>query len=541
MKTKEMEKTKTEEELIEKEIKAHLAGYSEEDISKLYGDTIKDFQPESIVKGKIANITDKDVVLNLGYKSEGLLPLSEFSSTDSVKVGDEVEVLIEEVDDDAGLLVISKGRADRQRSWERIVNNCKEGTVVKGRVVSQTKGGLIIDIEGTQAFMPSSQVDVHRTDDFRELLRKVIDCKVIKIDAVQHSIIVSRRQFMEEQREAMKQKLLAEIKEGDVLQGVVKNIVDFGVFVDVNGVEGLLHISDMSWGRISHPSEIVAMNQAVSVKVLKVEKEKGRFSLGLKQLTENPWEKVMSKYPQGTRIKGKVVNIVPYGVFVEVERGVEGLLHISEMSWTKRLTHPSEMVAIGDIIEVVVLKSDPANQEISLGMKQLEENPWSEIEKKYPAGTKIQGRVKNITSYGAFIEIEEGVDGLLHAGDMLWTKKFVKPSEVVKKGDKIEAIILTVDPEKKRVSLGLKQLTSNPWETAFPEKYKEGSIAEAKVLKLTAHGAVIQLEPNLEGMLELNKTGAEPAVKAGDTIKVQIVKLEPEECRVALKLPDATV
>ncbi|MFH1228209.1 MAG: 30S ribosomal protein S1 [Planctomycetota bacterium] len=536
MKAKEMEKSKPEIELIEKEIKTHLANYSEEDISKIYTESIKEFKPDTIVKGKVVNVTDKDVVLNLGYKSEGLLAKSEFGADEKFTPGDEIEVFIDEVDDDAGILVISKNRADRQRSWERIVNNYKEGSVIHGRVMTQTRGGLIIDVEGTQAFMPSSQVDIHKTDDFRDLLRKEIDCKVIKIDHAQRSIIVSRRQHLEEQREIMKQKLLAEIKEGDVLKGVVKNIVDFGVFVDIKGVEGLLHISDMSWGRISHPSEVVALNQEIGVKVLKVEIEKGRFSLGMKQLTENPWEKVASKYPASTKIKGKVVNIVPYGVFVEVEHGVEGLLHISEMSWTKRLTHPSEMVAIGDIIEAIVLKSDPGNQEISLGMKQLEENPWSEIEKKYPAETKIQGRVKNITSYGAFIEIEEGVDGLLHAGDMLWTKKFVKPSDVVKKGDKIEAVILSVDPDKKRVSLGLKQLTPNPWETIFLEKYPENAVVPAKVIKLTTHGAVVQLEVNLEGTVDIPKT--DEVVKAGDTINVQIVKLDAAECRVVLKMPE---
>ncbi|MCK5579269.1 MAG: S1 RNA-binding domain-containing protein, partial [Planctomycetes bacterium] len=390
------------------------------------------------------------------------------------------------------------------------------------------------------------QADIRRIPDIGKLIGQTIDCKIIKIDNRRMNIIVSRRKLLEEQRAAIRNKLFAEANEGDTISGVVKNIADFGVFVDLGGVDGLLHITDMNWGRISHPSEMVTMDQKLDVKILRIDQEKGRIALGLKQLTDNPWEKVPEKYPVGTKVKGKVVNILPYGAFVELETGIEGLIHISEMSWTKRITHPSEMAAIGDIIETMVLNVNPGKQEISLGMKQLEANPWTKIEEKYKVGTKIQGRVRNLTSYGAFIEIEEGVDGLLHVSDISWTKKIIKPAEIIKKGDKIEAVILSIDPEKKRVALGLKQLTDNPWETTIPEKYQIGNVVPGKVTRLTNFGAFVELEPDLEGLMHFPKPGEDDAsnekeelqkkLKSGDLIKVKVVNLQIEENRIALNL-----
>ena len=535
--------------ITEKEIQTETAkimgDYSADSLGKLYEESIKEFQTNTIIKGKVLNIIGNDVIVDIGYKSEGLIQISEFPEPASIKIGDEIEVFLEGVEDDSGLIGISKSKADRIRGWERIISTCKEGDQVSGRVTRKIKGGLLVDI-GVPVFLPASQADIRRIPDIGKLIGQTIDCKIIKIDNRRMNIIVSRRKLLEEQRAAIRNKLFAEANEGDTISGVVKNIADFGVFVDLGGVDGLLHITDMNWGRISHPSEMVTMDQKLDVKILRIDQEKGRIALGLKQLTDNPWEKVPEKYPVGTKVKGKVVNILPYGAFVELETGIEGLIHISEMSWTKRITHPSEMAAIGDIIETMVLNVNPGKQEISLGMKQLEANPWTKIEEKYKVGTKIQGRVRNLTSYGAFIEIEEGVDGLLHVSDISWTKKIIKPAEIIKKGDKIEAVILSIDPEKKRVALGLKQLTDNPWETTIPEKYQIGNVVPGKVTRLTNFGAFVELEPDLEGLMHFPKPGEDDAsnekeelqkkLKSGDLIKVKVVNLQIEENRIALNL-----
>ncbi|MBI4833244.1 MAG: 30S ribosomal protein S1 [Planctomycetes bacterium] len=533
---------------IEKEVSGLMKSYSAEELSKLYKESIREFKPHTIVKGKVILVQDKQAVVDIGYKSEGLIPLQEFEKPAEVKPGDELEVYLETVEDESDLIVLSKSKADYIRGWERIMQAYKEGDPVKGTVTRKVKGGLIVNIGGP-AFLPASQVDIRRLDDIGKLVGKEIEAKIIKLDSERMSIIISRRKYMEELRSAQREKLLKELKEGDVREGIVKNIADYGVFVDLGGIDGLLHITDMAWRRVSHPSEIVTMDQKIQIKILKIDTTTNRITVGFKQLTPNPWEKVEQKYPANTRVKGKVVNIMPYGAFVELESGVEGLLHISEMSWTKRISHPSDMLAIGDIIEAMVLKISSEKQELLLGMKQLEVNPWTTIEGKYPPGTRIQGRVRNLTTYGAFIEIEEGIDGLLHLSDISWTKKIVKPADVIKKGDKIEAMVLSVDPEKKRVSLGLKQLTANPWETTIPEKYNVGAVVPGKVLRLTKDGAVIELAPDIEGFLKLVKepesAGAEGTpkeegekvhLKIDDAVTVEVTKIDPAEGKIMLKM-----
>jgi len=526
---------------LEKQADQAMGSLTTEVLQKHYEESVKDFEVDTILKGRILNIVNDDVIVDVGYKSEGVVPITEFWNPASIKAGDEIEVFLEGVEDEAGLIAISKAKADRIRGWERIITNNKEGDVVRGRVIRKINGGLLVDI-GVPVFLPASQVDIRRVEDIGDYVGREVECKIIKIDEKRMNIIVSRRKLLEEQREEMKKRLMDEIQEGDVRRGIVKNIADFGVFVDLGGIDGLLHITDMSWGRISHPSELVKLEQPIEVKILKIDREHERIALGYKQLGENPWSHVEEKYPVGTRVKGKVVNILPYGAFVELETGVEGLVHISEMSWTKRVNHPSEMVAIGDMVEVVVLNINREKEEISLGMKQTETNPWDLVESKYSVGTKVKGKVRNLTNYGAFVELEEGIDGLLHVSDMSWTKKVLHPSEIVKKGDAIETIVLSVDPSKKRVALGLKQLQNNPWETTIPEKYRQGTVVQGKITKLTHFGAFVELEPNLEGLLHVSKLSSGQSVNpaemlsTGDLVEVEVIRLEPAEGKIGLSL-----
>ncbi|MDI6732629.1 MAG: 30S ribosomal protein S1 [Planctomycetota bacterium] len=544
-------------EAIDEKINDHLKTISSNaDTIKLYEKSLPELKSHTIVRGKIVNITSGLVIVDISYKSEGSVPLDEFNEKDKIKIGDEFDFYIIEVENELGVIVISKAQADRMKGWDQIVKAANENTAISGKVVKKTIGGYLVDV-GALAFLPSSQVDIRRNANIN-LLNQKIECKIIKIDNQRRNVIVSRKIVIEQKREEMKKKIFSEMKEGDVVKGVVKNIADFGAFVDLGGLDALLHIGDMSWRRISHPSEIVVLEKQIDVKVLKIDPQNEKIFVGLKQLTENPWGKVVSKYEPGVKVKGKATNILPYGVFVELEPGIEGLLHISEMSWTKINTHPSEIVAIGDIIEVVILKVNVNKQEISLGMKQLEANVWVDIEKKYTVGMKIQGRIKNVTPYGAFIEIEEGIDGLIHQSDMVWTMKTVKPSTIIKKGDKIEAVILSIDPSQRRVSLGIKQLSSNPWETTLPEKYPAGKMIEARILKLSNKGLMLEIEPQLNGLLPL--TAAKPSeeekeelldisfsitadeakeLQTNQHIKVEVVKLAPKECVVLVKLPDS--
>ncbi|MFN3486353.1 MAG: 30S ribosomal protein S1, partial [Planctomycetota bacterium] len=404
----------------------------DEEIERTYVESVKNFAADTIIKGRILQVVGDDVLVDIGYKSEGVVPKNDFVRAEEIQPGKEIEVYLESVEDEAGVIALSKQKADKIRGWERIITQNKEGDVIRGRVIRKIKGGLLVDV-GVPVFLPASQVDVRRVEDIGEYLGQTIECKILKIDEKRMNIIVSRRKLLEEQRAEAKQKLLQEIQEGDVRKGIVKNIAEFGAFVDLGGIDGLLHITDMSWGRINHPTEVVKLEQEITVKVLKVDRVTERIALGLKQLQPNPWERLVSKYTVGQKVRGKVVNLMPYGAFVELEPGIEGLVHISEMSWTKRINHPSEVLQVGQEVEVVVLAIDTEKQELSLGLKQTEANPWDKVDEKYKPGMRVKGKVRNTTSYGAFVELEDGIDGLLHINDMSWTRKVVHPNEIVRK------------------------------------------------------------------------------------------------------------
>ncbi|MFB3890383.1 MAG: 30S ribosomal protein S1 [Phycisphaerae bacterium] len=498
----------------------------------------------AILTGRIVNVVGNDVVVEVGLKSEGTVDIAEFDDPAAIQPGQEIEVFLEGVESESGLVELSKRKADRIRGWERILKSNKEGDLVKGVVTRKIKGGLLVDI-GVPAFLPASQVDIRRPGDIGEFIGQMIEAKILKIDEERRNIVVSRRKLIEEQREAAKKKLLEEIQEGQVRKGTVKNIADFGAFVDLGGIDGLLHITDMSWGRIGHPSEMLKIDQEIECQVLSVDRAKEKIALGLKQRTASPWEQVETKYPVGTRVKGTVVNIMSYGAFVKLEEGLEGLVHISEMSWTRRINHPSEMVNVNDEVEVVVLEIDKEKQEISLGMKQAEQNPWTVVKEKYPPGTVITGTVRNMTNFGAFVEIEEGIDGLLHVSDLSWTRKIGHPSEVLKKGQQLQCVVLAVDEEKMRVALGLKQLTEDPWLRQIPEHYLPGQIVKGKVTKITNFGVFVELEQELEGLLHVSELAdhkvenPKDVVKVGDELEVKILRVDTDERKIGLSLKRA--
>ncbi|MHC4561792.1 MAG: 30S ribosomal protein S1 [Planctomycetota bacterium] len=498
----------------------------------------------SILKGRVLGLAGDDVIVEVGLKSEGAVPKYEFGEDAEIEAGMEVEVLLEEVESDSGLVVLSKRKADRIRGWEFIVKNKAEGDSVTGKVTRKIKGGLLVDI-GVPAFLPASQVDIRRPGDISEFIGKEIEAQILKIDEDRRNIVVSRRKLIEEQRSEAKDKLMAEIAEGQMHTGTVKNIADFGVFVDLGGLDGLLHITDMSWGRIGHPSELVKLNQQLEVKILNVDREKEKIALGLKQMTENPWDQVEQKYPVGTRITGQVVSLMSYGAFVRLEPGLEGLVHISEMSWTRRITHPSEIVSEGAEVAVVVLEINKDKQEISLGMKQAEVNPWTVVKDKYPPGTVIKGIVRNMTSFGAFVEIEPGIDGMLHVSDLSWTRKISHPSEMLKKSEDLECVVLAVDEDKMRVSLGLKQLSEDPWLRMIPENYLPGQIVHGKVAKITNFGVFVELEEHLEGLLHVSELAdhkvdnPQDIVEIGQDIEVKILRVDMEERKIGLSLKRA--
>ena len=531
------------QEEIEKELEEIIENNNFEKIDEVYNTSVKNFELGTILKGKILGTIGNDVIIDTGYKSEGIIPLSEFDSPEEVKMGNEIDVMLESFEDDTGLIQISKRKADRIRGWEKIVTKYKEGDVVKGKVIRKIKGGLLVDI-GIPIFLPASQIDIKPPGEIAEYIGKEVTCKILKIDEIQQNIIVSRRKLIEEERSKQKQEFLSKVEVDQIVKGTVKNIADFGAFIDLGGIDGLLHITDMSWGRISHPSEMLAINDEIEVKILGIDKEKEKIALGLKQKTENPWLNVEEKYPIGSKIKGQVVNIMSYGAFIKLETGIEGLVHISEMSWTRRINHPTEIAAIGDNVEAIVLNINKEKEEISLSIKQVEKNPWTLIEEKYPSGTKIKGRVRNLTNYGAFIEIEDGIDGLLHISDMSWSKKVAHPSEIVKKSDKIETIVLSVDKEKKRVSLGIKQLKDDPWKKEIPEKYSVGDVVRGKVTKMADFGAFIDLGDGLEGLLHVSELSnkkvdnLEKIISIGNELDVKIIKMEPEARKIGLSLKD---
>jgi small subunit ribosomal protein S1 len=497
--------------------------------------------PGTILKGTIVSQIGNDVIVEVGLKSEGVVDAGEFDSPDQIAPGKEIDVLLEDTDSESGLILLSKRKADTIRGWETIINTKKEGDTVKGKVIRRIKGGLLVDI-GVPVFLPASQVDIRKPGDISRFIGKEIESKILKIDVEGRNIVVSRRKLIEEERQSSKEKILAEIEVGQLRKGIVKNIADFGVFVDLGGLDGLLHISDLSWGRISHPSEVVQLDQEIECSVIGVDKANEKISLGLKQKTPSPWQNVEQHYPIGARVKGKVVNVMNYGVFVRLEDGIEGLVHISEMSWTKRLAHPGELVNLGDEIEVVVLNVNKEKQEISLGLKQTETNPWTIASKKYPIGTILTARVRSVTNFGAFVEIEPGIDGMVHISDLSWTRKYSHPNEALQKGQEVKCIVLEVNEEKRRISLGIKQMTEDPWIHAIPEKYIPGHIIKGKVVKLTNFGAFVQLEPELEGLLHISELAdhkidkPQDVVKVGDEIEVKILKVDTEARKIGLSL-----
>ncbi len=512
-----------------------------EAVIKRSEETVRGFDVGSVIRGRVLSSSKSDVLLDMGYKAEGVLSTDEFDDLSAVDVGDEIEVLLEGIDDESGMLMISKRKADKVRGWERLVTQCHEGDTIKGKVIRKIKGGLLVDV-GVPVFLPASQVDIRRSGDIDDLLGKEIECKILKIDTERRNVVVSRRKLLEEVRDRAKHKLFEELEVGQIKKGVVKNIADFGAFVDLGGTDGLLHITDMSWGRVGHPSEIVSVNEELEVKVLSIDREKERIALGLKQNKPDPWETVEQKYPPGIKVKGKVVNVVTYGAFVELEPGVEGLVHISEMSWTRRIATPNEVVAIKDDIEVVVLKIDREKRTISLGIKQTEANPWDLVAQKFPVGRLVEGKVRNLATYGAFVELEDGIDGLLHVSDMSWTKRVGHPQEILKKDDVVKAVVLAVDREKKRVSLGMKQLVSDPWLEEIPARFTIGNIIPGKVTKLANFGAFVEIAPQLDGLLHLSEmtdnAAAKPeqVVTVGQDLQVMIIKIDKENKRIGLSL-----
>ena len=503
-----------------------------------------------VVTGRVRRVTSDDVWVDIGQKSEGAVELREWYDDALGKVvppeaGAEVEVLIEAVEDEDGAVVLSYRKARRQKEWENVISRHKEGDVVSGPVTRKIKGGLLVNI-GVGAFLPASQVDIRRVPDLGQLLGQTVECKILTIDEARRNIVVSRRKLLEDRRTELKDKLLNEIEAGQIRKGVVKNIAAFGAFIDLGGLDGLLHVTDMSWGRITDPSEVVHVEQELEVLILKVDKEKEKVALSLKHKSPSPWANVADKYPIGSRHHGEVVNVMNYGAFVKLEAGVEGLVHISEMSWTRRINHPSEMVSIGDTLEVQVLNINKDKQEISLGIKQVQPNPWDKVVERYPKDTIVTGVVRNLTNYGAFIEIEEGIDGLLHVSDMSWVRKVAHPSEVVAKGDKVTCIVLNVDQERKRIALGLKQMNNDPWEGDIPGRYKPGELKKGKVTKLTNFGVFVELEPGLEGLLHISELAdqevetPEDVVKVGDDIEVRVLRVDAAERKVGLSRKQVT-
>ena len=514
-------------------------GYEDALLEGELGDAIGQYDVEGILKGRIIRVGEHEVLVDVGLKSEGVVSTEEWDDPSQLDVGDEVEVLLEDIDPETGIVLLSKRRADRVLNWKRIVEECSEGDVVKGRATRKIKGGLLVDI-GVPVFLPASQVDIRRPADIGEYIEQEIEAKILRIDKERRNIVISRRKLIEEQRAEAKSKLMAEIEVGQLRKGVVKNIADFGAFVDLGGIDGLLHITDMSWDRLEHPSQMLKIDQEVEVKILNIDRDREKIALGLKQKTDNPWESVEARYPVNTRVKGEVVNIVNYGAFVKLEAGIEGLVHISEMSWTRRINHPSEVLNAGEEVEVVILEINKDKQEISLGLKQTEVNPWTTVAQKYPPGTVVEGVVRNLTNYGAFIEIEEGIDGLLHISDMSWTKKVSHPSEMLKKGDNVRCVVLSVDQEKMRVALGLKQMMEDPWVRAVPERYQPGMVVRGKVTKITNFGVFVELEPDLEGLLHVSELAEhkvenpQDEVKVGDELDVKILRVDTVERKIGL-------
>jgi small subunit ribosomal protein S1 len=502
------------------------------------------FVAGEIVKGKIIEVRPKEVLVDIGYKSEGILPANEFQDFKAMKVGDEIDVLIEKLENKEGTVVLSYEKAEFKKNWDKILTICNEGGVITGKVKSIVKGGLVVNV-GVEAFLPASQIDVITPKNLAQFVGNSYEFKVVKINQDRQNIVLSRRELIEQERNEKRSKLLAEMVPGDIRKGTVKNITDFGAFIDLNGIDGLLHITDISWGRIAHPSEILKVGQEIDVVVLDVNKEKERVSLGLKQKMANPWDNIETKFPVGARVKGKVVSLVPYGAFVQLEPGVEGLVHVTELSWTKRVAKPSDILKQDQEIEAVVLGINREEQKISLGIRQLESNPWDAAGEKYSTGSRVKGKVRNLTSYGAFVELEEGIDGMIHVSDMSWTRKINHPSEVLKKGDEVEAVVLEVDRPNQRIALGIKQLTQDPWEN-IDQLYKVGDLVQGKVTKLASFGAFVGLQHDIDGLVHISQVSEERVdkiknvLKAGQEVTARVIKIDKGERRIGLSIKAAS-
>lgn len=505
--------------------------------------SIDKLEEGEIIKGRIMEIRPTEVIIDIGGKSEAAIPSVEFTDPDELEVGGEIDVYLEKLEDRDGNPIVSYDKAEQKKNWEHIIENCEEGSVVQGRVKSKVKGGLIISI-GVDSFLPSSQIDVQPPKNLDQYVGQTYDFKVIKINPDRKNIVVSRRELIEEQRAEKRRSLLEEVKPGDTRRGMVKNITDYGAFIDLDGLDGLLHITDMSWGRVTHPSEMLKAGEEIDVQILEVDRERERVSLGMKQLTPNPWDRIEQKYPVGAVVKGRVVNLVAYGAFIEIEEGVEGLVHVTELSWTKRINKPSEVLKVGQEVEAVVLGIQKDEQKISLGTRQLDENPWDMVRHNFPVGAHVRGKVRNLTNYGAFIELEEGIDGMVHVSDMSWTRKVNNPSEFVKKGDEVDAIVLDVDTENRRISLGMKQVTEDPW-TIIDQHFKIGDVISGEVIKITNYGAFIQLEHDIDGLVHISQISEDrvesvkDALNVGQEVTARVIKIDRENRRIGLSIKAA--
>lgn len=526
--------------MIGREEKSQGGDVSKTDFETLFESEIKELQEGDIIKGRVVEITPDSVMVDVGYKSEGQVPLREFLGADgkpTVKVGDEITVLLEKREDDNGYIVLSKAKAEQVQIWDDIIKCAESNQPMEGVISQRIKGGFYVDIQGVTAFLPGSQVDLKPVRNPDKLIGQSFEFRILKYNRRKNNVIVSRRSLLEDEREAQKKITLEHIAEGAVMEGLIKNITDYGAFIDLGGIDGLVHLTDLSWGKITHPSQILKVGDRIKVKILKYNKEDGKISLGLKQTTEDPWLSVKETYPVGTKTTGTVVNLTDYGAFVEIAPGLEGLVHISEMSWTK-LKHPSQKVKVGDVVDVLILDIDSSSKRISLGMKQVEANPWDELGKRYPKGTKVSGQIKNITDFGVFIGVEEGIDGLVHVSDLSW-KKIKHPSEIFKKGQEVEAVVLNVDSQNRRFSLSIKLLERNPWEGVH-ERYKPGMIVDGKVTSVAEFGAFIELEPGLEGLVHVSelgrgkKRGAD--IKVGDIVEVEVLNVDPEDNKIGLSI-----
>jgi small subunit ribosomal protein S1 len=512
-------------------------------LKELIANSVKNYREGSIVKGHILEIRPREFLVDIGYKSEGVIPASEFDEPESVELGDEVEVLLERLENDEGMVVLSKEKASQRQNWEKIVGVFKGDGLIKGKVRSAVKGGLTVNV-GVEAFLPASQIDIVPPKDLQQFVGNTYDFKIVKINEDRKNVVLSRREIIEQERSEKRQAFLGGVTIGDKIVGTVKNITDFGAFIDLDGIDGLLHVTDMSWARLSHPSELIKVGQQLTVQVLDINKDKERVSLGLKQMQSNPWDKIEERFPVGQKVSGKVTNLMPYGAFVQIEDGVEGLIHVSELSWTKRIARPSDVLTLGQEVEALVLGVNKDEQKISLGVRQLEPNPWDEIELRYMIGKQVKGKVRNMTAYGAFVELEEGIDGMIHVSDLSWTRKINHPSEMLKKGDELEAVVLDIDKTNQRISLGVKQIDTDPWKE-IDGRFRIGDLVKGTITKLTNFGAFVQLQDDIDGLVHISQISEDRVEKVKDVLKVgqeveaRVIKVDKAERRIGLSVKAA--